>query len=294
MTPRRVSRVLPAIDGLDPAEDAAHVGRLSAGIDFPWDTRRAYELALLKTFAVPRDARRLVATGEFLQRTAKRFDDTVAVVATLGLEGLDAPAGRAALRAMNRAHAPHAIPGEAYRYTLALFVLEPIRWNARFGWRRLTDVERLASFHFWREVGRRMAIPDLPDTLEALIDEADAFEAREVRYDPANRALLDATLGEVLRRAPGGAWTRGPVARRAAAWSVAALVGPRHRDALGLPRPPAGWTSALEAGLRARAAVQRRLPARRDVAPVPPLPTYPDGIDWTRVGPEGAGARGAR
>ena len=290
MRGRGDGRVLPEIRALDPVDDAERIGRLSAGVDFPWDTRRAYEVALLKTFAVPRDARRLVATGAFLEHTAKRFDDTVAVIATLGLEGLDAPEGRAALRAMNRAHAPHAIPGDAYRYTLALFVLEPIRWNARFGWRPLAPEERSASFHFWREVGRRMAIPDLPDSLEALIAEADAFEAREVRYDPANRALFDATFDEVLRRAPGGAWTRGPAARRAARWSVAALVGPRHREALGLARPPAGWTAALEAGLRARAAVQRRLPARRDVAPVPPLPTYPDGIDWSRVGPTDAPA----
>ena len=42
-------------------------------------------------------------------------------------------------------------------------VFEPIRWKARFGWRPLMETEKLAPFYFWREVGRRMAIKDLPD-----------------------------------------------------------------------------------------------------------------------------------
>ena len=35
---------------------------------------------------------------------------------------------------------------------LSTFVYEPIRWNARFGWRPLVEQERLATFHFWRAV----------------------------------------------------------------------------------------------------------------------------------------------
>ncbi|NBC96842.1 MAG: DUF2236 domain-containing protein, partial [Deinococcus-Thermus bacterium] len=181
------SRVLDEIRTLDPRGDAQRIARLSAGVDFPWDTRRAYELALLKTFAIPSSSRLLVATGRFLTRAAERHDATVTIVATLGLHGYDSPEGRAALRAMNLAHRAHPIPADEYRYTLSLFVLEPLRWNARFGWRTLDPVEREAGFHFWREVGRRMAIEGLPDTLEAMEAESLAFEARRVGFDPANR-----------------------------------------------------------------------------------------------------------
>jgi hypothetical protein len=277
------SRVLDEIRTLDPQHDAQRIARLSAGVDFPWDTRRAYELALLKTFAVPASSRLLAATGEFVERTAKRHDDTVAVIATLGLRGYDSPEGRAALRAMNRAHRGYAIPADEYRYTLSLFVLEPLRWNARFGWRPLDPVERDAGFHFWREVGRRMAIDDLPGTLDEMEAESRAFEAERVGFDPANRELLEASVGLVLTRARVPAALR-PVAERA----LHALFDERTLAAFGLDVPRPAVRNAVETALRVRGAVASRFPARRRVVDVPSLPTHPGGIDWDRVGPDRA------
>ena len=46
--------------------------------------------------------------------------------------------------------------------TLVRFVYDPIAWLDRYGWRKLTDAERLAAFHFYREVGKRMGIRDIP------------------------------------------------------------------------------------------------------------------------------------
>jgi hypothetical protein len=280
----RVSRVLPEILALDPERDAQRVARLSAGVDFPWDTRRAYELALLKTFAVPSSARLLVATGELTERSAKRHDDTVAVVATLGLHGYDSPEGRAALRAMNRAHRGHPIPMEEYRYTLSLFVLEPLRWNERFGWRALSAVERRAGLVFWREVARRMGITGVPETLSALEAESRAFEAQQVGYDPANRRLFDAVLALQVRRARLPAAVL-PAARAA----VASLLDERTRAAFGLERPPTALQRGVFTALRFSAAAARRRGGRRTPVGVPSLGSHPGGIDWERVGPPGAG-----
>ena len=276
----RVSRVLPEILTLDPEHDAQRVARLSGGVDFPWDTRRAYELALLKTFAVPSSSRLLTATGELTERTAKRHDDTVAVIATLGLHGYDAPEGRAALRAMNRAHRGHAIPMEEYRYTLSLFVLEPLRWNDRFGWRALSMVERRAGLVFWREVGRRMGIADVPDDLGALEAESRAFEARQVGFDPANRRLFDAVLALQVRRARLPAAVL-PGARAA----VAALLDEPMRAAFALDRPSAALERSVTGALRLGASLARRRPARRTPVGVPRLASHPGGIAWERVGP---------
>ncbi len=265
---------------MDPVRDHQRIGRLSASVDFPWDTQRAYELALLKTFAVPSSSHLLAATGEFLERTAKRHDDTVAVIATLGLEGYDSPQGREALRAMNRAHRGHAIPADEYRYTLSLFVLEPLRWNERFGWRPLSEVERQAGFHFWREVGRRMGIPDLPPSLTAMEAQSRSFEERKVRFDPVNRKLLDVTIDRVLARS-----LPGPL-RRLGAGAVHVLFDDATRAAFGVRPPPAALRWAVLGGLRARAAALRRLPARREPVGLPWLPSHPNGIDWDRVGPD--------
>lgn len=279
--PTRVGPPHPHPATLDPRTDFEVIGRHAAAIEFPWDTRRAYELALLKTFAVPSSSRLLAATGEFTERTAKRHDDTVAIVAALGLHGLDSPQGRRALRIMNQAHAAYRIPAEEYRYTLARFVLEPIDWNHRYGWRLLADDEMQAGFHFWMEVGRRMAIPGLPATLADLKRESEAFERTHVHFDPANRRLLDAVLQS--RTEPWGA-----AGRLAAKTAVAALLDDRYRTAFGLNPPPKPVHLALRASLKAKAAVVVRLPRRRTPVPLPRLKTYPEGIDWERVGPRRA------
>ncbi len=67
--------------------------------------------------------------------------------------GYDSPEGRRAIRRMNQIHGRFEISNDDFLYVLSSFVFEPIRWNARFGWRPLIEAERLASFHFWLEVG---------------------------------------------------------------------------------------------------------------------------------------------
>ena len=47
-------------------------------------------------------------------------------------------------------------------------VLEPLRWNERSGWRRMHETEREAQFRFWREIGKLMAIRQIPQTLAEL------------------------------------------------------------------------------------------------------------------------------
>lgn len=64
-----------------------------------------------------------------------------------------------------------------YRYNLALFVLEPIRWTERLDWRPHSTIERHAFFIFWMEIGRRMGIEDLWSTFEDMRDWVEAYES---------------------------------------------------------------------------------------------------------------------
>ena len=153
------------IAGLDAERDCQEIGYLLACYEFPWDTTRALELALLRTFGIAKGTPLLVATGELTERTQKRYDDTVLILAEILENGVDHPRGRAALRRMNQQHGRYAIPNDEYLYTLSTFVLEPIRWNARFGWRLLTPKEREASYFLWREIGRHMGISRHPAEL---------------------------------------------------------------------------------------------------------------------------------
>lgn len=43
-------------------------------------------------------------------------------------------------------------------YTLALSILEPIRWIDRFEWKKLTDLEVNALGTFWKTLGETLHI----------------------------------------------------------------------------------------------------------------------------------------
>jgi hypothetical protein len=134
----------------------------------------------------------------------------------------------------------------------------------------LIEAEKLATFYFWREVGRRMAIRDLPDSY-------DAFEQFNVDYERAHFAHTDS--GQTIAVA-----TRDLRRGRAI---VHALLDDRLLEALGLPRPAPWFRRLVEAGLRGRARVVRLLPSRRR----PRLRTldrhrsYPKGYELEALGP---------
>ncbi|HZQ02991.1 MAG TPA: hypothetical protein VFA88_03130 [Gaiellaceae bacterium] len=124
---------------LDPERDCRRVVFLDTFHEFPFDTTRALELAFFKTFAVPSIAELLDSTGEFTRRGQKRYDDTDLLISAFSEDGWDGPLGARALRRMNRIHGRFAIANEDYLYVLSAMVLEPLRWNERFGWRPMVE-----------------------------------------------------------------------------------------------------------------------------------------------------------
>ncbi|WP_227485386.1 MULTISPECIES: hypothetical protein [unclassified Acidithiobacillus] len=61
---------------LDPVKDHCRITFLMATCAYPFDIPRALELALFRTYAVPRISGLLRHTGELTERTRKRYDDT--------------------------------------------------------------------------------------------------------------------------------------------------------------------------------------------------------------------------
>src|SRR5947209_7492468 len=154
--------ILEQIQVLDPVRDHQRVVFLCTCFAFPFDTTRALEFALFRTYAVPRIAALLDRTGEFAHRPQKRYDDTDLIVSELMEWGYDSPRGQAALARMNALHGRFKIANDDFLYVLSTFVYEPIRWNARYGWRPMIEAEKLGMFHFWRAVGERMGIQGIP------------------------------------------------------------------------------------------------------------------------------------
>src|SRR3954452_8206052 len=161
---------------MDPGVEFAEIYRIMVGHEFPWDMTQALGLALYRTYAVPSIGGLLAETGEFERRTHKRYADTGLILDAVVEHGFAAETGRAAIRRMNQMHGAYAISNDDMRYVLSTFVVIPMRWLDRFGWRPLTETERVASANYYRELGRHMGIRGIPETWQAFSRLLDAYE----------------------------------------------------------------------------------------------------------------------
>jgi mpaB/rubber oxygenase-like protein len=276
----RKSPWLREILTLDPERDAARIVHIDTVYEFPFDTTRSLELALFRTFASPKVSRLLDETQEFALRAQRRYDDTDLILSTIVESGYDSEDGRRAIRRMNRLHRRFDIANEEFLYVLSTFVYEPIRWNARFGWRRFVEQERLAWFYYWREVGRRMAIRDIPATYEEFERFKVEYERASFRYAETNVRVARASRDMFVSWFPG-------VPKTVGGYGIAAIMDEPLREALGFPRPPRALVRAADAALKARALFVRTLPPRRKPKLRTELRhrTYPSGYEIEALGP---------
>lgn len=271
---------------LDPERDHQRIMFLCAAHEFPFDMVRALEFALFRTFAVPSIGALLDRTGEFKERAQKRYDDTDLIMSQIYEYGYDSERGRAALARMNSIHGRFKIANDDFRYVLSTFILEPMRWIDRFGWRRMVEHERQALYYFWREVGRRMNIQDIPPSLAEYEQFNVEYEQTRFRYSDASRrtgaATRDLFLSWLL---PKPLWPLG-------APFVYALMDDRLCAAFNFPQPSRGMRALVEGTLRMRARAVRWLPERRQplLRSALPHPSYPQGYRTEELGPPGTTA----
>jgi hypothetical protein len=243
------------ITSLDPETDHAEIMRISSGYEFPWDYVRSLEFALFRTYCVPSISALLARTGEFERRAQKRYDDTALLMAELVEHGYDSPRGREALRVVNRLHGRYEISNDDMRYVLSTFIFDPIEWITKYGWRPLTDHERLAAFHFYSAVGVRMGIKSLPPTYSAYQAFKREYEAEHFRYSDTNRAIGQYTLDLFC------SWY--PAPRAVTSRAVLAMLEAPMLTAFGFAPPPPRLTTLAQALLRLRAHTVRLLRPRR-------------------------------
>jgi uncharacterized protein (DUF2236 family) len=270
------------IEQLDPARDYAQIYRLMSTYEFPWDMNQSLSFALFRTYAVPSVGGLLARTGEFTERPQKRYDDTVLILDAVLEHGMASEKGRAAIRRMNHMHRSYDIGDDDLRYVLATFVVMPIRWIQDFGWRRMTEIERVASANYYRDLGRRMGIPDIPETWQAFARYLDAYEREHFAFDAGGRAVAESTLALLATFPPNDRLPAGLVR-----WISLAVMDAPLLDAFGFPHPNAAFRAVVRGGLKARGRVVRFLPSRREpyfARQLPQICSYPDGYEVSRLG----------
>ncbi|MBE9375223.1 DUF2236 domain-containing protein [Saccharopolyspora sp. HNM0983] len=276
---RRFER-LEHILSLDPDYDCEAIYRLLAEYEFPWDIAKALELALFRTYAVPSIGRLLDRTGEFRLRPQRRYDDTLLLLYEIFHAGPTGPHGQRALDRLNTIHGRYRISMDDYRYTLATFVVMPVRWIREFGWRDLHPHEVRAVTNAMRRMGEGMRITEIPETYAQFEELLDDYERAHFQQDAGGRRVADATLDLFASWYPKPAAPLVPGVART-------LMDPHLLRAFGYRLPAAASARVARWALRARAGLLRVGPVRPDSRPVQPDPTlsYPDGYRIEDLGP---------
>jgi GNAT superfamily N-acetyltransferase len=176
---------------LDPEVDFAEIYRIMGAHEFPWDMTQSLGLALYRTYAVPSIGELLAATGEFENRVHKRYADTGLILEAVLEHGFASANGRSAIRRMNQMHGAYAISNDDMRYVQSTFVVIPMRWLDRYGWRPLSEAERRASANYYRELGRHMNIKDSPVTYQEFAIYPDGYSVDELGTFPRGAVLPD-------------------------------------------------------------------------------------------------------
>ncbi|MBI1796411.1 MAG: DUF2236 domain-containing protein [Candidatus Eisenbacteria bacterium] len=272
--------ILNEIRRLDPERDHQRIMHLAFGYEFPWDSVRALEIALYRTYCIPSISGLLHRTGEFYHHAQKRYDDTAILIAEMCEWGYESGRGKEALERINWAHGHYTIRNDDFLYVLSTFILEPIRWIDAFGWRRLCPQERAGFYCFWREVGRRMKIGDIPPSLEAFEAWSADYERRNMDFAETNRGVGGATRDVFASWFP-------RVAAPIVHYSIYALLDDAMIAAFGFPKPLPLTRPLLRGSLRMRGRLLRWTPPRR--APHfftdDPNRTHPDGYEIGLLGP---------
>jgi hypothetical protein len=238
------------------------------------------DFVFMKGLAAPRIAG-LIGAQKYLQaKPQKRYDDTAIMIVEFVKHGYSSERGKAMIARMNQVHARFKIRQDDYLYVLTGLMFEPIRWNERFGWRPLTEAERLSHFHFWRGVGLQMNLTTIP----ASYAECERFNGEYERTE-FRRTAASVELGDILFKLL-QSWVPAPV-RPLVKPGMATLIDARLREYFGVDTPPAWLQWLVPRVLRLRARVLRWLPRRRrsgfyvDAK----LRSYPKGYAIADLGP---------
>jgi ER-bound oxygenase mpaB/B'/Rubber oxygenase, catalytic domain len=262
---------------LDAARDRDEIVWLVSRHEFPWDYNQGTGIAFLRDYGIPTIAALLDRTGEFERDGVKRYDDTLLVAEEATVEGMDSSRGHATMRRLNRIHGHYDIPNDEFQYVLATTIVGPVEWIRAFGWRDLEPVELQAIANLTTRFGELMGITGLPTTYDAYLTLLRDYERERFAFTEANRRVTEATLRIARQIAP-------PLLRPLARRVTIALMDEPLRVALGMPRQPGWFVSAVRRGLRARARLLRFAPPRRTAYHHRPT-SYPHGYSLRDIGP---------
>jgi len=194
--------------------------------------------------------------------------------------GFDSERGKAAIRRLNNIHSHFNISNEDFLYVLSTFVMEPVRWNARFAYRKSTQKEKETAYIFWREMAKRMNIKYVPGSFEEVEQFNLRYEKEKFAYCEGGRKVADSTLDLFL-----GWWLPTWLFRFGRPF-VFAILDDHLLSAFHYKKPPAVFRIIIYGLMKIRAGIMAfiPLPTKPKLRTQRKNRTYPKGYEIPALG----------
>ncbi|KAM0749847.1 hypothetical protein T439DRAFT_326739 [Meredithblackwellia eburnea MCA 4105] len=233
-------------------------------VEMPFTLTKALEFALFKTYGITTISDILYHTTEFKdsKKAGRRYADTGLLIfgfmhfpvvgpgsgAPAVQGGPSDPRSAICVARINYLHSvwQSRISNDDLLYTLSTFMLEPYVWSSQYEWRPITPLEEMAFFVFFKEIGRRMGIKDIPNEISELQEWAENYESINMVPNERCRDVAEATTKLLLHNAPKFLHSFGEKV-------VACLLYDRLRESIMVPPPPALLKSFMINSLKVRA-----------------------------------------
>lgn len=243
---------------LDPTTDYDRIARLVAEVRYGMPPIMAafYTVTFVRQVAVPSIAHILHRGGSAPAITAvrKRNDDTLVFFGELFINGAASQRGSATVERIQEIHALFPITQDDYRYTLCTIIDQPHRSAQVLGYQALSPAEQEGWYRFWRSVGERMGITEIPPSRAAAISYAQEYERAHWAATKSGRAVADSVIADYVER-----YVPRPL-RPFGVRAFHALLDEPTRRAHGYPEPNALLERVVLGGLRTYLRARRILP----------------------------------
>ncbi|BFZ64408.1 hypothetical protein YB2330_005551 [Saitoella coloradoensis] len=207
-----------------------------ASYDNPAMHETALQFALFRTYAIETIASLLLKTGNFTdpKKMIKRYVDTAQLISEWVYNPLDHTRARLAFARTKWLHDRYGakISRDDLLYTLGCFMFVPVQMVGALDWRGFEGVEREASFVYWREIGERLGIEDIPGSYGELYVWWKEYENTHSRHNEASDNLATLTMDVITFQVP--VILKEPVKKL-----MICVMDDKLRSSMGIPASPA-------------------------------------------------------
>ncbi|KAF9435719.1 hypothetical protein BGZ76_005684, partial [Entomortierella beljakovae] len=177
---RSWNKQLELLDPKNPKDTDLIIKHL-VGYDYPFEMFLALNFCFYRTFCSPTIAGVYRNTGAIANTADKRACDTDLLMHIWMDYGLDSEQGTASYLHLNKIHGMHSkkTRNVDFVFVLCCLVVDAIQFTNDYGFKAINEKEKQALWEFYRRVGERMELKDIPNSLEECIAFVDKYTEDE-------------------------------------------------------------------------------------------------------------------